>query len=48
MDSEFSPKSAHVLYKATEFYHPESERTILWNDPDLNISLESQRSPRYF
>lgn len=30
-------ESAHVLYKATEFYHPESERTILWNDPDLNI-----------
>jgi dTDP-4-dehydrorhamnose 3,5-epimerase len=30
-------KSAHVLYKATEFYHPEFERTILWNDPDLNI-----------
>lgn len=30
-------KSAHVLYKATEFYHPESERTILWNDRDLKI-----------
>jgi dTDP-4-dehydrorhamnose 3,5-epimerase len=30
-------ESAHVLYKATEFYHPECERTILWNDPDLNI-----------
>lgn len=28
---------AHVLYKATDLYHPESERTILWNDPDLNI-----------
>jgi|SRR5579864_403091 len=29
--------SAHVLYKATEFYFPERERTILWNDPDLKI-----------
>jgi len=30
-------ESAHVLYKATDFYNPELERTILWNDPDLNI-----------
>jgi dTDP-4-dehydrorhamnose 3,5-epimerase len=29
--------SAHVLYKATEFYYPDLERTIVWNDPDLNI-----------
>ena len=28
---------ADVLYKATEFYYPELERTILWNDPDLGI-----------
>lgn len=30
-------ESAHVLYKATDFYSPEQERTILWNDPDLAI-----------
>jgi dTDP-4-dehydrorhamnose 3,5-epimerase len=29
--------SAHVLYKATEFYFPELERTIMWNDPELKI-----------
>jgi dTDP-4-dehydrorhamnose 3,5-epimerase len=28
---------AHVLYKSTEFYHPELERTILWNDPEIGI-----------
>jgi dTDP-4-dehydrorhamnose 3,5-epimerase len=31
-------EGAHVLYKATDFYRPECERTILWNDPDLNIA----------
>ena len=30
-------EGADVLYKATDFYHPECERTVLWNDPDLNI-----------
>ena len=30
-------QAAHVLYKSTEFYFPELERTILWNDPDLKI-----------
>ena len=25
------------LYKTTDFYHPESERCILWSDPTLNI-----------
>jgi dTDP-4-dehydrorhamnose 3,5-epimerase len=28
---------AHVLYKSTEFYFPELERTVLWNDPELKI-----------
>ncbi len=28
---------AEVLYKATDFYAPQHERTILWNDPTLNI-----------
>jgi len=30
-------ETAHVLYKATDFYAPESERTIAWNDPELQI-----------
>ena len=29
--------SADFLYKATDYYAPKFERTILWNDPDLGI-----------
>ncbi|MFC2064117.1 dTDP-4-dehydrorhamnose 3,5-epimerase [Chloroflexota bacterium] len=31
-------ESADFLYKTTDFYSPEWERTILWNDPDLSIN----------
>jgi dTDP-4-dehydrorhamnose 3,5-epimerase len=30
-------EKAHVLYKATDYYAPEHERTLAWNDADLNI-----------
>ena len=30
-------EKADVVYKATDYYDPESDRTILWNDPDLSI-----------
>ena len=26
-----------MFYKATDFYNPEYERTIRWDDPHLNI-----------
>jgi dTDP-4-dehydrorhamnose 3,5-epimerase len=29
--------SADVLYKATDFYAPSWERSLLWNDPELAI-----------
>jgi dTDP-4-dehydrorhamnose 3,5-epimerase len=29
--------SADVLYKATDYYAPEGERSILWNDPEIGI-----------
>jgi dTDP-4-dehydrorhamnose 3,5-epimerase len=29
--------TAEVLYKATDFYHPASERTLAWDDPTLAI-----------
>jgi dTDP-4-dehydrorhamnose 3,5-epimerase len=38
-------ESAHMLYKATDFYYPELERTIAWNDPDLNIDWQLQGDP---
>ncbi len=28
---------AEFLYKATDYWHPEHERSIMWNDPDLAI-----------
>jgi dTDP-4-dehydrorhamnose 3,5-epimerase len=28
---------AEFLYKTTEYYQPDFEETILWNDPTLNI-----------
>jgi dTDP-4-dehydrorhamnose 3,5-epimerase len=30
-------ETAEVLYKATDFYAPQHERTILWNDPAIQI-----------
>jgi|HubBroStandDraft_6_1064221.scaffolds.fasta_scaffold92100_4 dTDP-4-dehydrorhamnose 3,5-epimerase len=38
-------EGAHVLYKSTDFYHPECERTLAWNDPDLNIDWQLEREP---
>lgn len=29
--------SADVIYKCSDYYAPEHEQTLLWNDPDLNI-----------
>jgi dTDP-4-dehydrorhamnose 3,5-epimerase len=38
-------EKAHVLYKATDFYAPEHERTLSWNDPQLKIDWELVGSP---
>ena len=38
-------EKAHVLYKATDFYSPEHERTLAWNDPDLKIDWELNGEP---
>ncbi|HWO28721.1 MAG TPA: dTDP-4-dehydrorhamnose 3,5-epimerase [Candidatus Acidoferrum sp.] len=36
---------AHVLYKATDFYAPEFERTLAWNDPQLQIEWQIDGQP---
>lgn len=33
-------ENAHVLYKATDFYHPECERTLMWNDPTVGVDWQ--------
>jgi dTDP-4-dehydrorhamnose 3,5-epimerase len=29
---------ADLVYKCTDYYHPQSETGVIWNDPDLNIA----------
>jgi len=36
---------AEFLYKATEYYAPEHERSILWNDPDLAVAWPISGTP---
>lgn len=38
-------ESADVLYKASDFYAPAHERSLLWNDPALNIAWPSDIDP---
>ena len=37
--------NAHVFYKTTEFYAPEHERTIAWNDSTLGIDWKIDGEP---
>jgi dTDP-4-dehydrorhamnose 3,5-epimerase len=34
---------AEFAYKCTEFYHPEDEGGLLWNDPDIGIQWPLER-----
>lgn len=36
---------AEFLYKATDYYAPDHERTILWNDPDIGIDWPLSGEP---
>ena len=38
-------ESAEFLYKATDFYAPQHERTLLWNDPALGIDWQFDGTP---
>jgi len=35
-------ENAHVMYKTTDFYHPECERTLAWNDPRIGIDWQME------
>lgn len=37
--------TADVLYKATDFYHPASERSLAWDDPTLAIDWPLTAAP---
>ncbi len=38
-------ETAEFLYKTTDFYSPEHERCIVWNDPELAISWPFSGEP---
>ena len=38
-------ETAHVMYKTTDFYAPEHERTLAWNDPALHIDWQLEGEP---
>ncbi|WLR92968.1 dTDP-4-dehydrorhamnose 3,5-epimerase [Shinella zoogloeoides] len=39
-------ETAEFLYKTTDYYNPAFERSILWNDPDLNIQWPTSGEPQ--
>jgi dTDP-4-dehydrorhamnose 3,5-epimerase len=39
-------ETAEFLYKTTDYYAPEFERSLLWNDPDLNIKWPIEGIPK--
>jgi dTDP-4-dehydrorhamnose 3,5-epimerase len=38
-------ESADFLYKTTDYWHPEHERTLLWSDPALGIAWPVDGAP---
>ena len=38
-------ESAEFLYRTTDFWAPENERCIIWNDPELDISWPIDFAP---
>jgi dTDP-4-dehydrorhamnose 3,5-epimerase len=38
-------ETADFLYKATDYYAPEHERCVIWNDPDIAIAWPNDIAP---
>lgn len=38
-------ESAEFLYKTTDYWYPEHERSLIWNDPQINIKWPSSTRP---
>lgn len=40
--------SAEFVYKCTDYYAPEHQRTLVWNDPDVDVKwpLSADQEPR--
>lgn len=39
-------ETADFLYKTTDYYAPQFERSILWNDPELDINWQLDIEPK--
>lgn len=39
-------ETAELLYKTTDFYAPEYERSLLWNDPGIGIAWPFSTAPK--
>ena len=39
-------ESAEFLYKSSDYWHPEHERCVIWNDPDLAIAWPLSGEPQ--
>jgi len=39
-------ETAEFLYKTTDYYAPEHERSLLWNDPELGIEWPIEKAPQ--
>ncbi|QDE30518.1 dTDP-4-dehydrorhamnose 3,5-epimerase [Shewanella polaris] len=38
-------EEAEIVYKCTDYYNPQSEVSIFWNDPDIGIKWPLDNSP---
>ena len=37
---------AEFLYKTTDYWHPEHERSLLWNDPSVGVEWPISSEPQ--